>query len=90
LSQRLSRVSTCNIWSQAGGDARVDDALAHCKHPVRGCLQLHHPAPTGGAAPFLFGVLLAIALGGYLLVRFASDLVSGLRASSAPRRMSAA
>jgi hypothetical protein len=42
------------------------------------------------AAPFLFGVLLAVALGGYMVVRFAPNLVSGLRATSAPRRMSAA
>ena len=42
------------------------------------------------AAPLLFGVLLAVALGGYMVGRFAPDLVSGLRASSAPRRMSAA
>jgi hypothetical protein len=37
------------------------------------------------AAPLLFGVFLAVALGGYMLVRFVPDLVSGLRASSAPR-----
>ena len=42
------------------------------------------------AAPFLFGVLLAVALGGYMVVQFAPNLVSGLRATSAPRRMSAA
>ena len=42
------------------------------------------------ATPLLFGLLLAVALGGYMGVRFAPDLVSGLRARSAPRRMSAA
>ena len=42
------------------------------------------------AAPFLFGVLLAVALGGYMTLQFAPDLMRGLRASSAPRRISAA
>ena len=42
------------------------------------------------AAPLLFGVLLAVALGGHLALQFAPDLVRGLRAGSAPRRMSAA
>jgi hypothetical protein len=43
------------------------------------------------AAPFLFGVRLAVALAGYLAcLQFAPDLVQGLRASAAPRRMSAA
>ena len=42
------------------------------------------------AAPLLFGVLLAVALGGYLALQFAPDLVRGLRAGSAPRRMNAA
>jgi hypothetical protein len=36
------------------------------------------------AAPLLFGVLLAVALGGYMVVRFAPDWVSGPRASAAP------
>jgi len=40
------------------------------------------------AAPLLFGVLLAVALGGFMAVRFAPDLMRGLRAG--PRRMSAA
>jgi hypothetical protein len=40
------------------------------------------------AAPLLFGVLLAVALGGFVAVRFAPDLMRGLRAG--PRRMSAA
>ena len=38
------------------------------------------------AAPLLFGVLLAVALGGYLALQFAPDLVRGLRAGSAPRQ----
>jgi gas vesicle protein len=45
---------------------------------------------TLAAAPFLFGVLLAVALGGYMTLQFAPDMVRGLRASSAPRRMCAA
>jgi hypothetical protein len=36
------------------------------------------------AAPLLFGILLAVALGGYMVLQFAPDLVHGLRASSAP------
>jgi hypothetical protein len=36
------------------------------------------------AAPLLFGVFLAVALGGYMLVRFAPDLVPGC--APAPRR----
>jgi hypothetical protein len=39
------------------------------------------------AAPLLVGIVLAVALGGFMVVRFAPDLVRGLRA---PRRMSAA
>jgi hypothetical protein len=34
------------------------------------------------AAPLLFGVLLALALGGYMAVQFAPDLVRGLHAGS--------
>jgi hypothetical protein len=39
------------------------------------------------AAPLLVGIVLAVALGGFMVVRFAPDLVRGLRA---PRRMTAA
>jgi hypothetical protein len=42
------------------------------------------------AAPLLFGVLLAVALGGFMAVRFAPDMVRGMRAGSARRRMSPA
>jgi hypothetical protein len=36
------------------------------------------------AAPLVFGVVLAVALGSYMVVRFAPDLVSGC--APAPRR----
>jgi hypothetical protein len=42
------------------------------------------------AAPLLFGVLLAVALGGYMALQFAPDAVRGLRSGSTTLRVTAA
>ena len=42
------------------------------------------------AVPFLFGVLLAVGLGGVMTLNFAPDWVRGLRSGSPPPRVTAA
>jgi hypothetical protein len=42
------------------------------------------------AVPFLFGVLLAVGLGGVITLNFAPDWVRGLRSGSPPPRVTAA